>query len=305
MRLMLAVGVVVALLAGVHVAYRALVRRRFPADGVRVASGGALVHVRHRGRGPAVVLVHGSNGVSWDFPEALIEDLARDHSVLVLDRPGHGHSSAGGAEPGLASGARAVLDVIGALGGGPAIVVGHSYGAAVALRAALDGPERVRGVLAVSPALVVDGRNARWARAGQRLPALAPLLWLLGLPVGALVAPAVRRAAWSPEPAPPGWSASRAFALCPDQLANAGRNARPLAADLAALAHDLAVLSTPLAVMAGAGDRITPPEQHLAPLRACPGARVADVPGAGHWLVRTHPALVAEAVRRLEGPPQA
>lgn len=288
-----------ALLVAAHLLYRAVVRSRFPATGARVDAAGARLHVVERGAGPPVLFVHGSNGVAADFPDALLDDLARDHAVLAVDRPGHGHSTRGAGRLDLAANARAVVALLRARAAAPAVLVGHSYGAAVALRAALDAPDAVRAVVAVTPAVVEDPRNAKWAFAGRALPWLAPLVWVLGLPVGLAISPRVRRAAWHPAPAPGGWNASRAFSLCPDQVLHAGENARHLRDDLAVLAADLPRLRAPLVVMVAAQDRITPPALHLPPLERVPGVRVQSHEGVGHWLPRVHPDRVAEAVRAL------
>ncbi len=296
---------VVAALVFVHVAWWAGVRARWPATGARVSAAGARLHVIARGSGPPVVLVHGSNGVATDFPDALLDDLARDHTVLALDRPGHGHSTRGVGALDLAANARAVLALIAARTDEPALLVGHSYGCAVALRAALDEPARVRGVVAVTPAVAPQPRDARATRLGALLPLLAPLAWVLTLPVGLAVSPRIRRAAWHPAPPPREWNASRAFSLCPDQVLHAGENARHLASDLAALTRDLPALRVPLIVLAGAEDRITPPAHHVPLLAALPGARVRTTAGVGHWLPRVRPETVRAAVRELAREPGA
>ena len=86
--------VALALMPFVHVAYAAWVRRRHPARGLRHAHAGARVHYTRDGSGPAVVLIHGANGTLDDFPPELIAELARDHTVIAMDRPGHGWSEA-------------------------------------------------------------------------------------------------------------------------------------------------------------------------------------------------------------------
>src|SRR5262245_42240172 len=86
--------VLLALMPFVHAAYAAWVRRRHPASGEHFTHAGARVHFTRSGAGPAVVLVHGANGTANDFPPELIADLARDHTVITLDRPGHGWSEA-------------------------------------------------------------------------------------------------------------------------------------------------------------------------------------------------------------------
>ena len=283
-----------------HVAYAAFVRRRFPPPGSRVAFGGGELRVLERGRGPAVLLVHGMNGTAHDFPDELIGDLARDHTVLAMNRPGHGGSPRGEGALDLDLNARAALAVI-ASRGGRAVVVGHSYGGAVALRAAELSPGRVAGLVLVTPCTVVDERNRRHAE----LPvppgfARRLALWVGTVPVGLAFTRRTRREAWHPAPPPAGFPFSRAWALVPAQLEAALENFHTLPWDLATLAAELPRLGTPLVVLAGEDDVITPWRAHAAWLpNAVPGARLEVLPGTGHWLMRQRPDAVAAAVRAM------
>ncbi|HEV2105502.1 MAG TPA: alpha/beta hydrolase, partial [Candidatus Eisenbacteria bacterium] len=276
-----------AALALAHAIYVAVTRRRFPPAGERIATRDGSLHVLRAGHGPVVLFVHGANGCLHDFAGPLLADLARDHTVLALDRPGHGWSPRPRGPLDLAANARAVLAAARAFAGvEPVVLVGHSYGAAVAVRAALDAPQAVRGVVAVAPCALVDGRNVHYTR--WPLPpgaAGATLAWLATLPVCLPFASQARRDAWHPAAAPPGWTPSRAFALTPAQVRASAENFRHLPADLDALARDLPRLAPPLVVIAGAADRITPAGTHAQALAArAPGARLEVVPDVGHWL---------------------
>jgi len=57
-----------------------------------VATNGTVIHVRHGGTGPAVVLLHGY-GETGDMWAPMAVDLARDHTVVVRDLRGMGLSS--------------------------------------------------------------------------------------------------------------------------------------------------------------------------------------------------------------------
>jgi len=57
-----------------------------------VATNGTVIHVRHGGTGPAVVLLHGY-GETGDMWAPMAVDLARDHTVVVPDLRGMGLSS--------------------------------------------------------------------------------------------------------------------------------------------------------------------------------------------------------------------
>ena len=287
-----------ALLPFVHAAYVTWVRRSHPARGERFTHEGVRLHYTRSGSGPAVVLVHGANGTISDFPPGLIADLTRDHTVIALDRPGHGWSEAPQGPLGLEQNAAAVLALVRELGLAPATIVGHSYGAAVALRAALDGPGAVRHVVAVCPCTALDSRNARYGSLPfMDGPVGATLLHFFALPMVPF-GWALRADAWYPAPAPRGWGESRVFAYIPSQMHTAVRNFHELHADVAWLEDRLPGMTVPLTVVAGAQDLVTPPARHVDWLkRALPTARVQIVPRVGHWLPRLAPEFVSAAVR--------
>lgn len=118
------------------------------------------------GTGAPVVLVHGSwdDHRSWD---AVAAGLRRHHRVVVYDRRGHGASTVPAGQGRIGEDVDDLLAVIDAVAGGPAHVVGHSYGATVALLAANRRPELVQRLAIHEPPLLA------WL---GRDPATRPLL---------------------------------------------------------------------------------------------------------------------------------
>lgn len=303
MNVVLLVAIVYAALVAIGLGYDAAIRRRHPPRGRSVETSDGTRHVIEAGEGEAVVLLHGANGNACDFPRESIDELARDFRVLVPDRPGHGHSrrSATGRLD-LAGESRAVVALLDALGVQRAHLLGHSYGAALALRTALDAPGRVRSVLAVAPIGDVTGSARVWAALARTGPIADSVVLALGVPVGRLSSPGVRGDAWYPAPPPRGWSPSRAFPLSPVQILASLGNLAPLERDLAQLRADLAEgVRCPALILGASDDRLTPPEANARVLAeaARGGLPLEIVPGAGHWLPRTHVALIAERVRAL------
>jgi pimeloyl-ACP methyl ester carboxylesterase len=286
-----------------HSAYAAWVRRRFPAVGEFAVHRGSRLHHVRVGSGPPVVLVHGANGTWNDFPPELIADLARDHNVMAVDRPGHGWSDAPLSGPlGLAENAWALLALLRQQNARGATLVGHSYGAAVALRAALEAPDLVSHVLAVAPCTMMDPRNTRYAKAPLVGRTVGRLLFeYVSLGLLPFAGP-LRADAWHPESPPPGFGASRAFAYVPSQMHASARNFRSLESDLLWVSERLSRFRGQCTVLAGADDRVTPPWRHVEWLRhALPGAQIEIVPSVGHWLVRLRHDRVAAAVRAHSG----
>jgi pimeloyl-ACP methyl ester carboxylesterase len=114
------------------------------------------------GQGPPVLLVHGS-AASRRFWRALVERLAPRYRVIAPDLPGYGESAW---RPGI----RATdLDVVTAFAravGEPLHLVGHSYGGALALRAARDLGARLASLALIEPAAfdLLDPRGDAAAR---------------------------------------------------------------------------------------------------------------------------------------------
>ncbi|MBL8094574.1 MAG: alpha/beta hydrolase [Anaerolineales bacterium] len=110
------------------------------------------------GDGPPVLLLHGI-GASADDWDLQLPDLQPGHTVLRLDLRGFGRSETAGwfSIADLATDCAAVLD---GLRLGPAHVIGHSLGGAVALALALARPECVRS-------LTLANTFARWRPAGS------------------------------------------------------------------------------------------------------------------------------------------
>ncbi|MFZ0699642.1 MAG: alpha/beta hydrolase [Thermoplasmata archaeon] len=111
-----------------------------------VHANGVELHYAAQGtEGDPVVLVHGSwvDLRSW---RAVVPGLAGSMQVLVYDRRGHGRSTFAPRAHALESDAADLGALLGATDHYPAHLVGHSYGAMVALRLAVERPELVRSL---------------------------------------------------------------------------------------------------------------------------------------------------------------
>lgn len=107
---------------------------------------------REAGEGPGVVCVHANASTSGQW-RALMDSLSSRFRVLAPDTFGAGRSPAW---PRSGHGLRSevgLLEPVFARAGSPHFLVGHSYGAAVALLAAVLHPERVCGLALYEPTL--------------------------------------------------------------------------------------------------------------------------------------------------------
>ena len=135
-----------------------------------VAARGLEFHVQDLGAGPPVVMVHGlliGSLASWYFTAA--PHLAKHHRVRVWDLRGHGRSARAAVGYDTRTLAAEQAEIAADLPG-PLDLVGHSWGALVALRCALAHPERVRR-LAIVEAPLPPSRAAEITGFVQATPA--------------------------------------------------------------------------------------------------------------------------------------
>ena len=101
------------------------------------------------GKGPVLLLIHGMGGNFRNW-ESVVGPLARHHTVIAPDLPGHGESAAGHGDYSLGSFASVLRDLLVTLGHERATLVGHSLGGGVAMQFGYQFPEMVERLVLVS-----------------------------------------------------------------------------------------------------------------------------------------------------------
>lgn len=140
-----------------------------------VLVSGSLIHYETFGRGRPIVFVHGWLG-SWRYWVPVMEDLSSDHRTYALDLWGFGDSDKGREAYDLDGYVQLLLTFMDELGVQRAPIVGHTLGAAIAVRMAARHPDRVSKVLGVSLPLSGDWINRKLLAAGPN-DTLARLFW--------------------------------------------------------------------------------------------------------------------------------
>jgi pimeloyl-ACP methyl ester carboxylesterase len=254
-------------------------------------------HVRATGTGPAVICLHANASTSSQWRD-LGDALSARHRVLAPDLYGAGRSPDGPSDSRIAL--RDEVDFLRPVfdeAGESFVLVGHSYGAAVALIAALTWPERVRALAIYEPTLfaVVDAQQPQPNGTEGIHAAVAAS-------VAALEAGDLHKAA---RHFIDYWMGDGSFAAMPgprqQPVAESMRNVRRWAHALTTEATPLeafAALEMPVLYMLGASS----PESVHAVARALiprlPEVEVVEFAWLGHMAPVTHPHVVnAEIVR--------
>ncbi len=261
-----------------------------------VCASGFTWHVQRMGTGPALLLIHGTGAATHSW-RALAPLLAKKFDVIALDLPGHGFTQAPrrGAYS-LPQMAASLAALIASLGVAPQYVIGHSAGAAVAIRMALDGSIRPQRIVSLNGALMPFPGVAAMA-----FPALAKILFL-----NPFAAPFLAWRASDPK------AVERLIAGTGSVLDAQGlelyarlfRTQRHVAAavgmmanwDLQALKRDLPALAVPLTLVAADLDRAVPPRDADAIAGLVPKAQIIPVKNFGHLAHEEAPQLFADII---------
>ena len=258
----------------------------------------AYPFIREAGTGPGVVCIHANASSSAQWRD-LMELLSGNHRVLAPDSYGSGKS------PDWHSDRKITLQdevnfikPVFELAGSPFTLVGHSYGAAVALIAALANPGRIRALAMYEPTLFalvdaqspqpngVDGiRNAVYA-AGEALD-----VGDRDAAAGHFIDFWMGTGSWSATP-------SQRKPAIAESIANVRRWSHALLAEPTTV-DAFAALDIPILYMLGGS---SPESAHAVARVLLPvlrGARVVEFPGLGHMAPVTHPQVINAEIAKF------
>ena len=302
---------VLGILALVTQAGVVLVQRAHPAPGVMVEVAGAALHVVELGSrdaaGPPVVMLHGASSNLEVMRQPVGERLAKDHRVILIDRPGHGWSTRTRLEDSTPEiQGRMIAEALARLGINKAIFVVHSWSGALGARIALDDPDRVAGLVMLAPvAYPWPGGVGRYNKI-VAMPVIGPLLaYTITLPLGTLLVEPGARGVFFPQTMPDGYISDTATKLLlrpREFLANA-HDLATLKAAVAEQAPRYAEIRAPVTIISGdQSDKTVSTSIHSRPLAAtAPNAKLIVLPGVGHMVQNAAPDLVIAEIEAMIG----
>ena len=310
---LLIAGLVVAGLAVWSTVAAARAARAYPPEGEFVELGAPFAPARlhHVDRGTArpgvapVILIHGASGNLRDMTASLAPALEGHTRVVAIDRPGHGWSMRGPhpdiSDPAMQ--ARAIHDAARKLGIERPVVLGHSWGAAVAAAYALEFADEISGVLLLSGALYPWPGDIAWYHKVVGAPfAGDAFLRTLTVPGGSLLAAAGVKGNFHPDPAPEGYAGTIGLPLLfrPSHFRANSADTAGLKARLAVQSLRYAEIAVPTIIVTGNADYTVSPKIHsYAFHKAVAGSELVKLKGAGHMPHHSRRDVVVDAVLRL------
>jgi pimeloyl-ACP methyl ester carboxylesterase len=296
--------VLAAVLAGTAVVTQMRSRkaeRENPPSGRFIEVGGLRLHYVERGSGQPLVLLHGNGSMIQDFETSGLLDLAAErYRVIAFDRPGYGHSerprSTIWTPAAQADLLHAALQMLGV---SRSIVLGHSWGASVAVALGLRHPEAVQALVLASGYYYPTVRADVALMSGPAVPIVGDVLRYTIAPLVAnLMVPGVLRKIFGPAPVPARFAQFPiGLALRPGQLRASAAESALMIPDAIALRAHYRELKMPVVLVAGADDKLVTTERQSARLHAeIPHSTFHSMPGTGHMVHHSAPHSVLAAI---------
>lgn len=285
---------IVLLVAGIGFSYvkTRAIEAAYPNIGERIDIGGYKMNSVHIPRPatadlPALVFVHGASGNLLDQMGAFRAALEGRAEMLFVDRPGYGYSDRGGPQNDYPDGqAEAISLLMDKRGIKKAIIVGHSFGGAIVASFALAHPEKVAGLLFLSPATHPWPGGVEWYYTLASAPVIG---WLfteaVTLPVGLRRIDAGTRYVFHPNKRPDDYVAKTApeLVLRPATFHNNATDVANLLGYVTRVAPRYPQIKAPTVIITGDRDDVVLEEIHSQGLaRDIAGSELITVHNLGH-----------------------
>jgi len=262
------IAIVLVLLVIGNVVFAIVAERRNPPIGSFIECDGVRLHYIDRGdpAAPCVLLLHGNGAMLQDLMiSGLVDLLARHNRVLCFDRPGFGHSQRPRARIWSATAqADLLVKALQQLGVKNPAVLGHSWGALVAIAFGFQKEYPIRGLVVASGYYFPTKRWDVWLMSGPAIPVFGDLLRYTVAPIISwAILPAAFRMIFAPRPVPREFKDRfpTSLTLRPEQLRAAAEESAMLVPTATQFQSRYSSLRCPVRIFHGTKDHIIEPDQ--------------------------------------------
>lgn len=287
------------------------IEARFPALGEMVDVGGYALHAVHLPRPenadlPPLVFIHGASGNLRDQMTPFRPILEGRAEMFFIDRPGHGWSERGGAENQTPDGqAAAIARAMQAKGISRAIVIGHSFGGAIAASFALDHPDMTAGLVFLAPATHPWPGGVSWYYDLASIPVIGSLFAnTLALPAGLTRLESGSACVFAPNPLPEDYITATAPALVlrPGAFRHNAVDVASLKPYVTRISPRYPEIKAPTVIITGDSDSVVLAHIHSEGLaRDIEGAELVWIRNLGHKPDHVTTELAVRAIERVAG----
>ena len=260
------------------------------------------LHFVIKGEGRPVVLIHGNPGSGQDWTR-VFGPLSGLHKVIAFDRPGHGRSERPKhIDVTVEVQARLLHDALKQLHVERPIVIGHSWGGALALVYAINYPKEVAAVVLVAPA-AYESQDVSLVTELPAVPVIGDAVNFVLTPLfAATVVRSELKKAFSPDPVPKNYLRSvlsewtkakkvKAYSLDEASLNDSLKQFSPRYPEI----------TIPVSILAGDSDLIVPEKKNAERLhQVLPKSRLILLPKTGHQIPFTRSQAVVDEIERIQ-----
>ncbi|ACK81043.1 alpha/beta fold hydrolase [Methylorubrum extorquens] len=277
--------------------------RRNPPIGRFMTVNGVRLHCFEQGQGEPLVLIHGNGTMIQDFlVSGIVDELAKHHRVIIIDRPGYGYSERPRALWTPRAHASLYQAALERLGVSQAVVLGHSWGSLVAVALALQAPQLVRSLVLASGYYYPTVRADVFLFSPPAIPVIGDVMRYTVSPViGRLILPGLIKAMFAPADVPERFDRlmPKELMLRPSQLRAAAEDAALMTPVTVELQQHYRELTLPVVIIVGADDQIADVGRQSERLHhELQGSEFIAIPGQGHMIHHLAPDEVIEAIER-------
>jgi pimeloyl-ACP methyl ester carboxylesterase len=256
------------------------------------------------GKGQAVVMIHGNAGGIEDFEFGVFDSLCSDYRVMAFDRPGHGASGrANGKSATVEYQAQLLHETLVGLGITSPVLVGHSWGGALALAYALKYPSETSGLVLLAPAAYPDTETNGLLRSFVKTPVIGDLGLFFGKAlIGHTMLKHDLEQAFYPQQVPDDYFKIAASSwLGTKQLRAYLEDEWALNSSLKKMSKRYSEIRVPVVIVTGDDDRIVSPRENAYRLNTeITQSKLVELKNTGHEIPLTRPECVREALLSID-----
>src|SRR5205807_4577094 len=272
------------------------------AESIFVNVDGANLHFVIKGAGRPVVLIHGNPGSCQDWSR-LYGPISSQYRAIAFDRPGHGHSQRPNhRDITVEVQAEMLHAALTELNIEQPIVVGHSWGGALALAYALNFPDDLSGAVLLAPAAYESDDGVSFLSKLPAWPVIGDVVNFLFTPlVGAWVVRTDIAKAFAPDRVPKNYLRHvLAEWTRPKKVKWYSVDDALLNDSLPEFTSRYPNIRVPVAIITGDSDLIVPAKENAHRLHeALPHSELIILEKTGHQIPFTRPVAVVEAIDRV------